>query len=251
MNTRRTTHTQSESVEARSLAYDKPSDKFLPFLARHFNLRRFIPQANNYVVFLDHPTLQEAAREHALAQQAASGRGRPRHVPVGSRNQEAAAAAVTNDTTGGESAPVDVATQQAARRSAASQYFANQIIWPGDPRSNFDLPLPRRYGQDRLGGADRNGADGLTPLRLVTADLPSVRTSFAEEEAAERARRQVAASQAVEEHVMEQKSSRQLFDVEKVLDNVRRKLHPETEVNLRYERFIVDNNGKAIDGRGR
>ena len=41
----------SEGVEASALAYDQPSAKMLPFLARHFDLRAFVQQPNNYVLF--------------------------------------------------------------------------------------------------------------------------------------------------------------------------------------------------------
>lgn len=39
------------AVEPRQLAYDRPSHMFLSFLARHFGLRRYDAQANNFVVF--------------------------------------------------------------------------------------------------------------------------------------------------------------------------------------------------------
>jgi len=40
-----------QGLEAKYLAYDRPSEKLLPFLRRYFNLRSFMPQNNNYVVF--------------------------------------------------------------------------------------------------------------------------------------------------------------------------------------------------------
>ena len=40
-----------QELEPRSLAYDRPSSKLIPFLRRHCNLRSFTPQNNNYVVF--------------------------------------------------------------------------------------------------------------------------------------------------------------------------------------------------------
>jgi alpha-tubulin N-acetyltransferase 1 len=41
------------ATEPRRLAYDRPSHMFLSFLARHYGLTRFTPQANNFVVFDD------------------------------------------------------------------------------------------------------------------------------------------------------------------------------------------------------
>jgi alpha-tubulin N-acetyltransferase 1 len=38
------------------IAYDRPSHKLMGFLAKHFNLRDYVPQNNNYVVFDDYFT---------------------------------------------------------------------------------------------------------------------------------------------------------------------------------------------------
>lgn len=34
---------QSENVEPKKLAYDRPSNKFKSFLAKHYNLRNYVP----------------------------------------------------------------------------------------------------------------------------------------------------------------------------------------------------------------
>lgn len=44
-------YAQHEGMTPSHLAVDKPSDKFLAFLAKHYKLRATIPQVNNYVVF--------------------------------------------------------------------------------------------------------------------------------------------------------------------------------------------------------
>jgi hypothetical protein len=36
------------------LAYDRPSHKFISFLAKKYNLKNYTPQNNNYVVFRDY-----------------------------------------------------------------------------------------------------------------------------------------------------------------------------------------------------
>eukprot|EP00405_Crypthecodinium_cohnii_P037656 CAMPEP_0206545098 /NCGR_PEP_ID=MMETSP0325_2-20121206/11934_1 /ASSEMBLY_ACC=CAM_ASM_000347 /TAXON_ID=2866 /ORGANISM="Crypthecodinium cohnii, Strain Seligo" /LENGTH=319 /DNA_ID=CAMNT_0054044019 /DNA_START=18 /DNA_END=975 /DNA_ORIENTATION=- len=41
----------AEGITPCKLAYDKPSPKLIGFLRRHFNLAKFIPQSNNFVVF--------------------------------------------------------------------------------------------------------------------------------------------------------------------------------------------------------
>jgi alpha-tubulin N-acetyltransferase 1 len=40
-----------EGVRPEKLGYDKPSEKFLSFLAKHYGLKRYTAQNNNYVVF--------------------------------------------------------------------------------------------------------------------------------------------------------------------------------------------------------
>ncbi len=40
-----------ENVIPEKLAYDRPSPKLISFLAKHYDLKDFIPQVNNFVVF--------------------------------------------------------------------------------------------------------------------------------------------------------------------------------------------------------
>lgn len=42
---------QSLHVEPHKLGYDRPSPKLIAFLRKYYNLSRFVPQPNNYVVF--------------------------------------------------------------------------------------------------------------------------------------------------------------------------------------------------------
>jgi len=41
----------SENIEPRKFGYDKPSEKLIGFLAKHYGLKKYVPQANNFVVF--------------------------------------------------------------------------------------------------------------------------------------------------------------------------------------------------------
>lgn len=43
-----------ENKSPDKLAYDRPSEKLIGFLRKHFGLNKFIPQNNNYVVFNDY-----------------------------------------------------------------------------------------------------------------------------------------------------------------------------------------------------
>ncbi len=40
-----------EGFAPEKIAYDRPSDKLIKFLMRHYNLKDYIPQNNNYVIF--------------------------------------------------------------------------------------------------------------------------------------------------------------------------------------------------------
>lgn len=40
-----------ERVRPEKLGYDRPSEKLIAFLAKHYGLKRYVPQNNNYVVF--------------------------------------------------------------------------------------------------------------------------------------------------------------------------------------------------------
>ena len=40
-----------ERVRPEKLGYDRPSEKLIGFLAKHYGLKRYVPQNNNYVVF--------------------------------------------------------------------------------------------------------------------------------------------------------------------------------------------------------
>lgn len=42
---------QVEGISPEKLGYDRPSDKLLGFLSKHYGLKRYVPQNNNYVVF--------------------------------------------------------------------------------------------------------------------------------------------------------------------------------------------------------
>jgi len=43
-----------QRVEPHHIAYDKPTSLFLSFLAKHYGLKTFVPQVNNFVVFTNY-----------------------------------------------------------------------------------------------------------------------------------------------------------------------------------------------------
>lgn len=42
---------QDNNINASSIPIDRPSDKLLKFLMKHYNLRTIIPQANNFILY--------------------------------------------------------------------------------------------------------------------------------------------------------------------------------------------------------
>lgn len=42
---------QEQHIGPEKLAYDRPSEKLLGFLAKHYGLKKYVPQNNNFVVF--------------------------------------------------------------------------------------------------------------------------------------------------------------------------------------------------------
>lgn len=42
---------QVENVKPAKLAIDKPSEKFLGFMHKHYGLNKIIPQSNNYILY--------------------------------------------------------------------------------------------------------------------------------------------------------------------------------------------------------
>lgn len=58
---------QREGVSAARLAYDRPSPKMYRFLAKHYGLRDFAPQPNNFVVFDDYFSSSSCDTKKAVA----------------------------------------------------------------------------------------------------------------------------------------------------------------------------------------
>jgi len=51
---------EGEGLSPAQLAYDRPSNKFLPFLRKHFGLSSYTPQNNNFVIFDEYYKQQQA-----------------------------------------------------------------------------------------------------------------------------------------------------------------------------------------------
>lgn len=54
-----------EQVDPAKLAYDRPSAKLLGFLRKHYNLSKYIPQNNNFVIYDDFFTVTH--ENHVIA----------------------------------------------------------------------------------------------------------------------------------------------------------------------------------------
>ena len=42
---------EKEGVRPEKLGYDRPSEKLIAFMGKHYGLKRYVPQNNNYVVY--------------------------------------------------------------------------------------------------------------------------------------------------------------------------------------------------------
>ena len=42
---------ENEKINSDKLAYDRPSPKLIGFLSKHYGLKNYIPQNNNFVIF--------------------------------------------------------------------------------------------------------------------------------------------------------------------------------------------------------
>jgi len=45
---------ETENSRPELLGYDRPSPKLFGFLNKHYQLKKFIPQNNNYVIFAEY-----------------------------------------------------------------------------------------------------------------------------------------------------------------------------------------------------
>ena len=43
-----------EKIRPHKIAYDRPSIKLISFLNKHYNLHKYVPQNNNFIVFDDY-----------------------------------------------------------------------------------------------------------------------------------------------------------------------------------------------------
>lgn len=44
---------QYENIDPNRIAYDRPSPKLLGFLRKHYELKDYVPQNNNFVIYRD------------------------------------------------------------------------------------------------------------------------------------------------------------------------------------------------------
>jgi hypothetical protein len=51
-----------ENISPRKLAYDRPSDKLISFLKKHYKLEKYVPQNNNFIVYDDYYQEEKAVK---------------------------------------------------------------------------------------------------------------------------------------------------------------------------------------------
>lgn len=60
---------QDSGAKPEKIAYDRPSEKLLKFLSKHFSLKRYLPQNNNFVVFSKYFTSFGGAKSKVLTEE--------------------------------------------------------------------------------------------------------------------------------------------------------------------------------------
>ena len=158
-----------EGKQPHELGYDRPSAKFLGFLAKHFGLKGYVPQANNFVVYDQYWSRGGGGGER--------GRG-------GARNNGAARSAATLGGASGAAA----ASRSGARSSVCSRSRRRRAAGgrrlPGRRRRGRSRPPPSSTtpapaapcgGGQRLGATaapQRRAPDGRSPRRGAAAQRP-------------------------------------------------------------------------------
>lgn len=172
--------TQENKVPAR-LAYDRPSDKFLHFLAKRFQLRKYQTQNNNFVVFDDYwkvkPRPQSAAKEmrklvegkglgkaaqaRAKAQQARQAREQAEALARG-REEERNISAVSPETSRGYPPvpPVPTEPENPRRKNAPTTYGRNRSLTMVPGSTSYSRPgrrfvSPKNVMSDETVAAER------------------------------------------------------------------------------------------------
>jgi GNAT superfamily N-acetyltransferase len=137
---------RGEGTSAAQLAYDRPSSKLLPFLARHYGLSRYVSQPNNYVVFAQYfdGRPPSAARRH----ESISNR------PLTRERRRAASRRPPRD--GSERPSEQSSSSGSAARGTASMVAA---------------PWHQQHQQQPRGGGGSNGAAPLDPISTSAQNL--------------------------------------------------------------------------------
>lgn len=53
-----------ENINPEKIAYDRPSDKLLKFLKKYYNLKNYIPQNNNFVIYEEYFFSENSCRNY-------------------------------------------------------------------------------------------------------------------------------------------------------------------------------------------
>ena len=61
------------NCEPAKVAYDRPSPKLLSFLSKHYGLKRYVPQNNNFVVYSQYFTSYKSGKKDAPTRAAPAG----------------------------------------------------------------------------------------------------------------------------------------------------------------------------------
>ncbi|CAM9191217.1 unnamed protein product [Lampetra planeri] len=115
-----------KNLEPVLMAYDRPSPKFLSFLAKHYCLAQSVPQVNHFVVFDGFFVSRSGTPSSPLTAQGMYGffgpseKGSPKKA--GRRDQTILFSGAGSGTSGAEEAPLAVCPSSFPQRSVSSQY---------------------------------------------------------------------------------------------------------------------------------
>ena len=137
-----------ENVHPAKCAYDRPSTKLLGFLSKHFGLRNYIPQNNNYVVYQQYWQEMSTIYKPFIA---------PPKAPITQSSQAQAAEPSKGAAPGKQTRTVRFADEEPPVQQPAPQPTAQQI----QPEANYSTaPVQENVARASSYGKMASADDG-------------------------------------------------------------------------------------------
>ena len=148
-----------EGVSPEKLAYDRPSEKLIGFLAKHFGLKRYAPQANNFVVFKQYwdETISDKSMLMSISQR-----------PL-TKNRRASGTS--------RAALAGVSPREMASTPQKEQKTPAKVAEPRSSPSKFVEAEPTNYYADSYEQAEDQGAYKIVTLPRSPTKVPGQSTT--------------------------------------------------------------------------